>query len=389
MKKRILVIAGTRPEAIKLAPLVLKLRATAWADVELLSTGQHRELLADALADFALTPDADLKVMQENQSLSGVAARIMSALDERIARNPPDCIVVQGDTTTVMASGIAAFHRRIPVVHVEAGLRTGHMGEPFPEEFNRRLVALCTDLHCAPTRGMADNLLAEGIPANQILVSGNTVIDAVLAVAAQRPAAPAGLPDVEKLILVTAHRRESFGAPLAGALAALRAAVDEDPSMGIAYPVHPNPNVQRAAREILGDHPRVALLPPLRYAELVATLQRAWLVVSDSGGIQEEAPALGRPVLVLRDRTERPEAVAAGSAELVGTDPLRIRAAIARLRRDPVLYAHRSLPRFPYGDGRAAERIAAAMARRLGVEPALPAAANDVPAELSARRRAG
>lgn len=364
-RKRVLVVVGTRPEAIKLAPVIIALRAAPWAEVEVLATGQHRELLADALADFGIVPDADLAVMRPGQALSAVAARILEALEQRFAASPPDCVVVQGDTTTVMAAGIAAFHRRIPVIHVEAGLRTGHMGEPFPEEFNRRLVALCTALHCAPTEVMADNLRAERIPESQILVSGNTVIDALLAMAARRPAAPAGLPQAERLILLTAHRRESFGAPLERALKALRALLDGDPSLAIAYPVHPNPNVQKAAHAILGSHPRVALLEPLRYPDLVATMQRAWAVVTDSGGLQEEAPALGKPVLVLRDRTERPEAITAGSAMLVGTDPAAITAAVTRLRRDPAFYAGMATPRFPYGDGRASQRIVEAIRQML------------------------
>jgi UDP-N-acetylglucosamine 2-epimerase (non-hydrolysing) len=231
------------------------------------------------------------------------------------------------------------------------------MGEPFPEEFNRRVVALCTALHCAPTEVMADNLRAESVPESQILVSGNTVIDALLGMAARRPAAPAELPRAERLILLTAHRRESFGAPLERALQALRSLIDTDPSLAIAYPVHPNPNVQNAAHAILGNHPRVALMQPLRYPQLVATMQRAWAVVTDSGGLQEEAPALGKPVLVLRDRTERPEAIAAGSAMLVGTDPAAITSAVRRLRSEPGFYGAMATPRFPYGDGRASQRI--------------------------------
>jgi UDP-N-acetylglucosamine 2-epimerase (non-hydrolysing) len=356
-RKRVLVVVGTRPEAIKLAPVILALRAAPWAEVDVLATGQHRELLADALSDFGIAPDEDLAIMRPGQALSAVAARILEALDQRISASPPDCIVVQGDTTTVMAAGLAAFHRRIPIVHVEAGLRTGHMGEPFPEEFNRRVVALCTALHCAPTEVMADNLRAESVPESQILVSGNTVIDALLGMAARRPAAPAELPRAERLILLTAHRRESFGAPLERALQALRSLIDTDPSLAIAYPVHPNPNVQNAAHAILGNHPRVALMQPLRYPQLVATMQRAWAVVTDSGGLQEEAPALGKPVLVLRDRTERPEAIAAGSAMLVGTDPAAITSAVRRLRSEPGFYGAMATPRFPYGDGRASQRI--------------------------------
>lgn len=384
-RKRILVVVGTRPEAIKLAPVILTLRAQPWADVEVLATGQHRELLADALADFDIVPDSNLNIMQPGQALSGVAARILDALDARMAARAPDCIVVQGDTTTVMAAGIAAFHRHIPVVHIEAGLRTGHMGEPFPEEFNRRVVALCTGLHCPPTETMADNLRAEGIPESRIVVSGNTVIDALLATAARDPAPPAGLPVAERLILVTAHRRESFGEPLERALTALRALLDKDPSLAIAYPVHPNPNVQKAANAILGNHPRVALLKPMRYPEMVATLRRAWAVLTDSGGLQEEAPALGKPVLVLRDRTERPEAIAAGSARLVGTDPKLITAEFERLRNDPFAYDDMATPRFPYGDGHAAARIADAMqamlsgagAGKASVLPLVPARPGD------------
>ncbi|MCW5771575.1 MAG: UDP-N-acetylglucosamine 2-epimerase (non-hydrolyzing) [Rhodospirillaceae bacterium] len=392
--RRILVIVGTRPEAVKLAPLILALRNTNWADVEVLATGQHRELLVDALADFAIVADDNLYVMRPGQSLSGVAARILDAVDERLVARPPDCIVVQGDTTTVMAAGLAAFHRHIPVVHVEAGLRTGHLGEPFPEELNRRMVALCTALHCAPTEVMAANLRAEGIPESQIVVTGNTVIDALLTIAAGDPPLPPGIPEAERLILMTAHRRESFGAPLEGAFRTLRALIEADPGLAIAYPVHPNPNVQGAAHEILGNHPRVALLPPLRYPSIVALMRKAWLVLTDSGGLQEEAPALGKPVLVLRDRTERPEAIAAGSAQLVGTDPVRIRTAIERLKARPDLYADMAQPRFPYGDGKASQRIVQAMGRMLGVIPeqaadvvAMPAAKPAATPSAPARRQ--
>jgi UDP-N-acetylglucosamine 2-epimerase (non-hydrolysing) len=371
--KRILVIIGTRPEAIKLAPLILAMRESNWADVEVLATGQHGELLVNALADFAIVADDNLRIMTPGQALSGVAARVLEALDARLAASPPDCVVVQGDTTTVMAAGLAAFHRGIPVVHVEAGLRTGNFREPFPEELNRRMVALCTKLHCAPTEPMAANLRAEGIPESQIVVTGNTVIDALLSIASGDPPLPAGVPDVERLILVTAHRRESFGAPLEGALKALRQLIDDDPALGIAYPVHPNPNVRQAAQDILGRHPRVALLGPVRYPTMVALMRKAWAVVTDSGGLQEEAPALGKPVLVLRDRTERPEAIAEGSAMLVGTDPVRIRTALARLAARPEVYAAMAEPRFPYGDGHASKRIVTAVGRMLGVVPVVPA----------------
>jgi UDP-N-acetylglucosamine 2-epimerase (non-hydrolysing) len=378
--KRLLVIVGTRPEAIKLAPVILALRATNWADVEVLATGQHRELLVDALADFAIVAEDNLLVMQPGQALSGVASRILEALDARIAASPPDCIVVQGDTTTVMAAGLAGFHRHIPVVHVEAGLRTGHLAEPFPEELNRRIVALCTALHFPPTEEMADNLRAERIPESQIVVTGNTVIDALLTIAAGSPPLPAGIPEAERLVLVTAHRRESFGPPLERALRTLRQLIDQDPGMAIAYPVHPNPNVQGAAHAILGGHPRVALLPPVRYPTMVALLRKAWVVLTDSGGLQEEAPALGKPVLVMRDRTERPEAIAAGSAQLVGTDPARIRAAVERLRDDPAAYAAMATPRFPYGDGKASARIVHALGRMLGAIPDRPAEVVAMPA---------
>jgi UDP-N-acetylglucosamine 2-epimerase (non-hydrolysing) len=367
------VIVGTRPEAIKLGPVILALRDANWADVEVLATGQHRELLVDALADFAITADANLHVMQPGQALSAVAARILEALDARLAAAPPDCIIVQGDTTTVMAAGLAGFHRRVPVVHVEAGLRTGHLGEPFPEELNRRIVALCTALHCAPTEPMAANLRAEGVPEQSIIVTGNTVIDALLAIAAGDPPLPEGIPDCERLVLVTAHRRESFGAPLEATLRTLRALIEEDRGLAVAYPVHPNPNVQVAAQAILGRHPRVALLPPVRYPAIVALMRKAWVVMTDSGGLQEEAPAIGKPVLVLRDRTERPEAIAAGSAELVGTDPARIRAAVERLRASPEAYARMAQPRFPYGDGQASKRIVHAVGRLLGAIPDRPA----------------
>jgi UDP-N-acetylglucosamine 2-epimerase (non-hydrolysing) len=265
----------------------------------------------------------------------------------------------------VAASAIAAFYRRIPFVHLEAGLRSGNLAAPFPEEFNRRLAALATVLHCAPTHEAARNLLAEGIDAADCVVTGNTVIDALLAMHASAPALPRDFPKVAHPVLMTAHRRESFGAPMEKAFSALRQIVENHPDIALYFPVHPNPNTRALAERLLGGHPRIVLTEPLGYAAMVAALSACWLVVTDSGGLQEEAPALGKPVLVLRDVTERPEAVAMGAVRLVGTDAAALKATIGELHASPSVYAAMARPVFPYGDGHAAERVVDAMIGRL------------------------
>jgi UDP-N-acetylglucosamine 2-epimerase (non-hydrolysing) len=363
----VLCVLGTRPEAIKMAPVVAALRRSGHLNARVLLTGQHRQLLDRALLTFGIKGDADLDVMRPDQTLSGLSARILEAMDPLLARDPPALVLAQGDTTTVMATATACFHRNIPFGHVEAGLRTGDLRYPFPEEFNRIVAGRVAALNFAPTEGARRALLAEGIPASTIHVTGNTVIDALLDVArgVGEPALP--LPETGRLMLMTMHRRENFGEPAAGVLAAVRDLCAAFPDLTVVYPVHPNPNVRGPAEAALGAHPQVRLTEPLDYEALVAVMRRATLVLTDSGGLQEEAPALGKPVLVLRSETERPEAVDLGVAKLIGTDRARVVEEVSRLLTDAAAYAAMAKGVSPYGDGHAAERIAAIVARYLGV----------------------
>jgi len=370
-KKKILVVLGTRPEAIKLAPVVLELRRRSREFTCILCvTSQHRQMLAPMLRFFGLVPDHDLKVMRSNQQLGELTGRILSGLDRVLAAEQPDWVVVQGDTTTSMAAALAAYYRQIPVAHVEAGLRTDNKYSPFPEEINRRLISVLADRHFAPTPMAVRNLRREGIPPGRIVETGNTVTDALLWAAAKNrkhpPPLPAGIPAAQKgrkLVLVTGHRRENFGGGLEQICGALKAAADALPELDFVYPVHLNPNVKAPVNRLLGGHPRIFLVPPVDYPVLVALLKRAWLVVTDSGGIQEEAPTFGVPVLVTRNTTERPEGIRAGNARLVGTDASAIARWILRLARDPAAYRRMAQARNPYGDGRAAKRIADRLAQ--------------------------
>ncbi len=363
----IAVVAGTRPEGIKLAPLVLALRRRRGVDAVLVSTGQHREMLQQALSAFGLRPDADLDVMRAGQSLHDVTIATLARLDPILRELRPAWVVVQGDTTTAMAAALAGFYARIPVAHVEAGLRTNDRYRPFPEELNRRIVDQLSNALFAPTALAREALLREGFPDERILVTGNTVVDALRllrATGATRRRWAGGL-DLEALpgrvVLVTSHRRESFGAGLAAICRALVRIADRFPDVTIVYPVHLNPNVDGPVRAALGGHARIALLPPVGYVDLTALLERAHLVLTDSGGIQEEAPSFARPVLVLRDVTERPEGVAAGVAAVVGTGEDRIVAEASRLLSDRAAYERMATGANPYGDGRASERIADAL----------------------------
>jgi len=359
---RVLVVIGTRPEGIKLAPVVAALRSEGAVDTRVVLTGQHSELLDQALEAFDVQVDADLGIMREGQDLYDVVRECLTGLAPVVRDYRPDLVVLEGDTASVFTGSLVAFFERTRVAHVEAGLRSGDKWRPFPEEIFRRLTGVVADLHLAPTPEARANLLAEGVPESSIHVTGNTVVDAVRQIAARnRPIRNPALADAiaagGRLVLVTAHRRESFGEPLREAFAALRELANGYPDVRIVYPVHPNPNVQRAAREILGHSARIALTEPLDYPDLLAALQRATLVLTDSGGIQEEAPSFGTPVLVMRDVTERPEGVRAGVAKLVGTDRARILQAAAEiLDSDSDLRAER-WPN-PYGDGHASERIA-------------------------------
>jgi len=359
---RVLVVIGTRPEGIKLAPVVAALRSEGAVDTRVVLTGQHSELLDQALEAFDVQVDADLGIMREGQDLYDVVRECLTGLAPVVRDYRPDLVVLEGDTASVFTGSLVAFFERTRVAHVEAGLRSRDKWRPFPEEVFRRLTGVVADLHLAPTPEASANLLAEGVPESSIHVTGNTVVDAVRQIAARnRPIRNPALADAiaagGRLVLVTAHRRESFGEPLREAFAALRELANGYPDVRIVYPVHPNPNVQRAAREILGHSARIALTEPLDYPDLLAALQRATLVLTDSGGIQEEAPSFGTPVLVMRDVTERPEGVRAGVAKLVGTDRARILQAAAEiLDSDSDLRAER-WPN-PYGDGHASERIA-------------------------------
>jgi UDP-N-acetylglucosamine 2-epimerase (non-hydrolysing) len=360
----VLVVFGTRPEAIKMAPVIRALQARpAVFTTRTCITAQHRDMLDQVLEVFGIVPDIDLDLMQPGQTLSGLGAKVLSAIDDVLVAEQPDWVLVQGDTTTVMMSALAAQHRQVRVGHVEAGLRTHDRRNPFPEEMNRVVADHVSDLCFAPTEGARQNLVREGIADSKIVVTGNTVIDALLAVAAQGWTPPVGhvladLPSDRRWILVTAHRRESFGAPLNGICQALRRLVTQrGQSVHVVYPVHRNPNVWGPVREALSGLSGITLLPPVDYRSLVYLMQRSALILTDSGGIQEEAPSLDKPVLILRETTERPEVVAVGAARVVGTDSDRIVAETVRLLDDPVAYAEMAAAPNPFGDGKAAERI--------------------------------
>jgi len=365
---RALLIFGTRPEAIKMAPVVHECRRRAEeVDSIVCLTGQHREMLAQVTGYFGVRADVHLDLMQPDQTLSGLTARCLEGLDEVLVRLQPDCVVAQGDTTTVMAASLAAFFRRIPLVHVEAGLRTGNLQAPWPEELNRRVADLVTALHCAPTRRAADALVAEGVPPRTVHVTGNTVIDALLeTVRRERANAPqwqakhAVIAD-RPMILITGHRRESFGQGFENICRAIAALAERFAHCEFVYPVHLNPNVQEPVRRALGNRGNVHLLDPVAYPEFVWLMDRSTLILTDSGGVQEEAPSLRKPVLVMRQTTERPEAVEAGGARLVGTSVEAIVGGVSALLTDPAQYAACLMDHNPYGDGRAAERIVALM----------------------------
>jgi UDP-N-acetylglucosamine 2-epimerase len=370
-----LFIFGTRPEAIKLAPVIIACQQRGRIEPVICATAQHRELLDEINETFGLRPDFDLGLMRPDQALADLTARAMTAISEVLARVAPAASVVQGDTTSAMTGALASFYVRTPVAHVEAGLRTYDLAAPFPEELNRQMIGRVARWNFAPTDAARENLLREAVPAESILVTGNTSIDALRIVAADAsgdPFAEVGIPGPgagERLVLVTAHRRESFGGPFRDLCTALRTAADRWPDLRIVYPVHPNPNVRRPVAELLSGHPRIHLVDPVGYRAFVRMLRRAWIVVTDSGGIQEEAPGLGKPVLVMRETTERPEAVAAGTARLVGTSPARILAAIADLHDNEVSYRGMATARNPFGDGHAAERMEERLAQDL-VQPA-------------------
>ena len=371
MGKTVLCVFGTRPEAIKMAPVVHALaRLAPRVRPVVCVTDQHRELLDGMLRFFDVPVDHRLDVMRRNQTPTDVAARVLARLPAVFARERPAAVLVQGDTTTTIAAALAAFYARIPVGHVEAGLRTYRKDAPFPEEANRQLTTVVADWHFAATTWARDNLRRAGVPATRIVVTGNPVVDALRWALRRLRTAPelTTLPTLgrgRRMVLVTAHRRESFGKPFEELCAALRTLTERNPDIELVYPVHPNPNVRRPVQAALAAQPRIHLLPPLDFWSLLRLLKRCHFVLTDSGGIQEEAPALGKPVLVMRDITERPEGVRAGTARLVGTNAARILRESERLLRDPRAYAAMARAHNPFGDGRAAARIAAALARAL------------------------
>jgi len=358
MEQRVLVVVGTRPEAIKLAPVIKQLSA-AGPEVQpvICVTGQHREMVDDVLRLFEIAPDYDLDIMKQHQTASGVFAAVLERIEPVLRRVRPQLALVQGDTTTAVAAALAAFHERVPVGHVEAGLRTDNIYDPFPEELNRRLVTQLTTLHFAATGRAAERLIADGITPDRVYLTGNPVVDAVHWIRSRGGVAGGSPPAMTRLILVTAHRRENLGAPLERICTALQMLVADHPDLEIVYPVHPNPLVTGPVRAALGTTPRIRLLPPVSYPELLRYMDEAYLVLTDSGGLQEEATVLGKPVLIMRETTERQEAIEAGAAELVGTDPTTITRRVATLLRDRHAYSVMATPRDLFGDGRAAERI--------------------------------
>jgi UDP-N-acetylglucosamine 2-epimerase (non-hydrolysing) len=364
------IVLGTRPEAIKLAPVILAFQRDPGFRTRVVLTGQHREMVAQVMDLFGLTPDRDLALMAPKQTLTHVTCAALQGLREEFLEHRPELVLVQGDTTTAFASALAAFYEQIPVGHVEAGLRTDNLLDPFPEEANRRLISQVAQLHFAPTSVSEANLKASGV-VGEILVTGNTVIDALLLMAASAP-----LPQVpgldwerQRVILATVHRRENWGERLTSIGEGFRQLLDRHPDTALLLPLHRNPTVREPLQELLGDHPRAHLCEPLDYDELVGAIRGCTLLLSDSGGLQEEAPALGKPVLVLRRTTERPEAVTAGTARLIGTDRESIVDEASRLLDDPQAYAAMAQARNPFGDGQASGRILEASRRFLRGAP--------------------
>ncbi len=365
--KTIAVIVGTRPEAVKLAPIVVKLRERTDLEVAVIATGQHKALCEDVLGTFSIEATTWLDVMKTGQSLGELTARLLTALDLELLKGRPHMVLVQGDTTSAFAGALAAFYHKIPVAHVEAGLRTGNLGAPWPEQANRCLISRLATLHFAPTEGARANLLREGVEPGRIYVTGNSGIDALLMTREWLPTSDIYCDQPTPFVLITAHRREHFGAALDEICEAIADLAGLFSKMWFVFPVHPNPQVQDSVRRVLKnpDDPRlkagnVALVQPANYASFVAMLERCTLILTDSGGIQEEAPSLGKPVLVMRDETERPEAIEAGTALLVGTSRKRIVEETTRLLNDAAARRSMTARANPFGDGRASERIVAA-----------------------------
>lgn len=364
-KKNIFCVVGTRPEAIKMAPVILNLQRANWANVRVLATAQHRQMLDQVLSYFGITPDIDLDIMQPNQGLATLTARLLLAFDGVVDSERPDAILAQGDTTTVMSAALAAFYRHIPFGHIEAGLRTWDLQNPFPEEANRVIAGRFARWHFAPTESAQQNLLKDGILNSQISITGNTVIDSLLITAKKEPDLGIKLDPNKRLVLVTAHRRENFGKPFENICLALQTLAKNNPGVQFLYPVHPNPNIKKFAFEYLQNLSNFILCEPLEYAPFIAAMKRAHIILTDSGGVQEEAPALGKPVLALRNETERPEAVAEGVVKLVGPNYEAIVMETQRLLDDETAYNQMALKISPYGDGKAADRIVEILRRDL------------------------
>jgi UDP-N-acetylglucosamine 2-epimerase (non-hydrolysing) len=354
---KVAIVFGTRPDAVKMAPVVHRAAADSAIECITIVTAQHREMLDEVLGLFDVTPAYDLKVMTEGQSLTDVSTRVLERMSSVLEDAKPDVVLVHGDTTTSTASALAAYYQKIPVGHVEAGLRTDTIYEPFPEEMNRRMTGVIATHHFAPTPTAKANLLAEGKKPDSIVVTGNTVIDAFLWVNAR--VQPGDAPDVStpRMLFVEAHRRENLGEPMAAICRALKSVIASHPDLSIVWPVHPNPAVLEVVRRVLDGVPRVRLVQPMSYRKLVAAIGRATLVATDSGGLQEEAPCLGRPVLVLRRVTERPEGIAAGTLRLVGTDEAVVAKNLNELLDDRAAFDRMAKASNPYGDGKAADRI--------------------------------
>jgi UDP-N-acetylglucosamine 2-epimerase (non-hydrolysing) len=369
MKKiNVMIVFGTRPEAIKMAPVVKAMAGLNEIDSKVCVTGQHRQMLDQVLENFEISPDFDLNIMRESQDLTDVTSRVLSGIREIFRGYKPDIVLVHGDTTTAFAAALACFYHHVPVAHVEAGLRTGNLYSPWPEEANRKLITSLAALHFAPTESSRANLLAENVPDRNILVTGNTVVDALILTKQRIDSDPALLNQMavtfpmttgdKQLLLVTTHRRENFGQGFENICHALQIVAKRYPDMEIVFPVHPNPAVKGPVEALLNNIRNVHLLSPLEYAPFVYLMSRSTLVLTDSGGIQEEAPSFGKPVLVLRDTTERPEAVSAGTVKLLGTETTTIVDGISLLLNDTDLYAEMSTAHNPYGDGLAAQKIA-------------------------------
>lgn len=363
---KVMTIFGTRPETIKMAPLVKELRSRSNIETIVCITAQHRQMLDQVLHAFEIEPDYDLDIMQRGQTLSEITSRVLNGLKAIMKEEKPDIVLVHGDTTTTFAGALAAFYQQIPIGHVEAGLRTYHKYSPYPEEMNRQMVGVMADMHFAPTQKSKENLLQEGKPEDSIVVTGNTAIDALqTTVHEDYHSELLDWAEGSRLIVLTAHRRENLGEPMYRMFRAIKRIVDQNDDVKMVYPVHLNPIVQKAAYEVFGDDSKIRLVEPMDVVDFHNLLSRSYLILTDSGGIQEEAPSLGKPVIVLRDTTERPEGIEAGTLKLAGTDEAKIYQLIDELLSDPEEYRRMSCAVNPYGDGNASKRIVDIIVDRL------------------------